>query len=82
MGPGGAVLCAGRRDGRAPHKWVETGCGDSGGPLFVRTPADADGDEAFVLVGVVSWGFGNDYDVYGRVAGHREWIEQTIHGRE
>jgi secreted trypsin-like serine protease len=73
------VVCAGRR---RTHSWVETGCGDSGGPLLVRTAPEAArhsaGAPPYLLVGVVSWGYGNDNDVYMRVSGHREWIQEHI----
>ncbi len=68
------VLCAGKR---RTHSWVETGCGDSGGPLLVSHPNGAK-PYPYVQVGVVSWGYGNTYDVYSRVAGHLAWIQETI----
>ena len=36
-------------------EWTEAGCGDSGGPLFVREELTNE----YVEVGVVSWGYGD-----------------------
>jgi secreted trypsin-like serine protease len=62
-----------REEGAKPPKWVETGCGDSGGPLVVN---GAGGKP--VQVGVVSWGYGNTWDVYMRVSGMRAWAMETM----
>lgn len=61
-------LCAGKEEGKG--KWVEAGCGDSGGPLLFKS-----GSGGWVQTGLTSWGYGNDYDVYTRVAGYKDWIE-------
>ena len=53
------------------------GCGDSGGPLLVSHP-NGTKPYPYVQVGVVSWGYGNTYDIYSRVAGHLAWIQETI----
>ena len=59
-------MCAGQHDG---HKWVEAGCGDSGGPLLHQS---ASGE--WVQTGLLSWGYGHDYDIYTRVSGYRDWV--------
>lgn len=64
------LVCAGRPTNSSKRGWVETGCGDSGGPLIVRSSAGRHHSQ----IGIVSWGYGGTYDVYMRVAGHREWI--------
>jgi secreted trypsin-like serine protease len=76
-------VCAGRElNGR--WEWVEAGCGDSGGPLLFQ-PEGKGGE--WVQTGITSWGYGNNYNVYARVAGYKEWItncmadESTCQGR-
>merc|ERR1712217_776277 len=74
------IICAGKKmdAGRFPpasEKWVETGCGDSGGPLLVKS------NGKWTVVGIVSYGDGNTWDVYMRPYGNLEWINQMIHGR-
>ena len=59
-------MCAGRHHA---GKWVEAGCGDSGGPLLFK---GADG--GWIQTRIVSWGYGHDYDIYTRVAGYKEWV--------
>ena len=59
-------MCAGQHDG---HKWVEAGCGDSGGPLLYKSP-----NGNWIQSGVVSWGYGNDYDIYTRISGYKDWV--------
>merc|ERR1711879_696386 len=59
------TICAGKRV--HGQEWIETGCGDSGGPLLVKS------DGKWVVVGVVSYGDGNDWDVYMRTYGNLDW---------
>lgn len=72
------VICAGKQIRRLQSgpgaKWVETGCGDSGGPLLVKS------DGKWTVVGIVSYGDGNTWDVYMRPYGNLDWINQMIHG--
>ena len=74
------VTCAGRRIGPDDHsaaeRWVEVGCGDSGGPLLVRS------DHAWVQVGVVSWGEGHGWDMFMRPFGNLGWIRSIIDHRD
>jgi trypsin len=60
-------VCAGRKEGK---KWVEAGCGDSGGPLLFQPTSGGE----WVQTALTSWGYGDDYDVYTRVAGYKSWI--------
>jgi trypsin len=68
------MLCAGYDAGGK-----DSCSGDSGGPLFVDTGRSRSANPAWLLVGVVSWGFGcadpGDYGVYARVATFSGWIE-------
>merc|ERR1711862_229284 len=71
------TICAGKKASlRAsvtkPDRWVKAGCGDSGGPLVVKS------DGRWVLVGVTSWGSGNDLDIFMRTYGNMQWINTTI----
>ena len=64
-------LCAGKKE--QGHKWVEAGCGDSGGPLLFKT-----GNGKWIQTGLTSWGYGYDYDVYTRISGYKDWINGCI----
>jgi trypsin len=64
-------VCAGKKEGK---KWVEAGCGDSGGPLLFQPAAGGE----WVQTGITSWGYGSDYDVYTRVSGYKSWIMGCI----
>ena len=61
---------------------IRTDCmlvgGDSGGPLFVR--AEDSAADAWVQVGVVSWGYGDSPNVFTRVSAFRSWIESFVGG--
>eukprot|EP01052_Picozoa_sp_SAG31_P008838 SAG31_NODE_453_length_15464_cov_37.074064_2_plen_143_part_00 len=65
-------VCAGKQLGGG--EWTEAGCGDSGGPLFVRSEQDGE----FVEVGIVSWGYGDAPNVYTRVSAFLGWIEEVM----
>jgi len=65
-------VCAGKR--LEGGEWTEAGCGDSGGPLFVRSEPDGE----FVEVGIVSWGYGDAPNVYTRVSAFSGWIEEIM----
>lgn len=66
------MVCAGAGSGDA---WKEVGCGDSGGPLLVLNTSSS---ESSVQIGVTSFGYGHDLDVYTRVSAYREWISACI----
>ena len=67
-------ICAGQKlkDG----SWAEVGCGDSGGPLLVQQ----EGGAGWMQIGVVSWGYGSDYDVYTKVSAFKSWIQACFDG--
>eukprot|EP00756_Hemistasia_phaeocysticola_P060332 Hpha_TRINITY_DN3948_c0_g1::TRINITY_DN3948_c0_g1_i1::g.17975::m.17975 len=67
-------VCAGRR--LPSGKWTEAGCGDSGGPLFVRSGGKR--KHKYVEVGIVSWGYGDSPNVYMRVSAYRDWINNIV----
>ncbi len=73
VGPG--MICAGGVSGK------DACLDDSGGPLVVTYP-DADGLDADVLLGVVSFGRDcgvvGEYGVYTRVSAYSDWIGKTI----
>lgn len=67
------MFCAGYDEGK------KDACqGDSGGPIFYKDQIT----QKFVLVGVVSWGYGcareNVSGVYSNIASEVTWINQTI----
>ena len=69
-----ANLCAGSASGGK-----DTCQGDSGGPLMANR-----GDDDYVQIGIVSWGFGcgeaNHPGVYTRVSSYADWIRTTMKG--
>ena len=70
------ALCAGYPAGVDENSNVADACqGDSGGPL-VRLRQD----NAYELVGVVSWGYGcaQSYGVYSQVGTYADWIQQSM----
>ena len=52
--------------------------GDSGGPLFVERQGSSGGASEFIVVGVISWGYGCGYPdypgVYASVGHYHNWI--------
>lgn len=69
----GTMFCAGYAEGQ------KDSCqGDSGGPIFYKKQFT----QTFILVGVISWGYGcarKDLSgVYGNIAAEISWITETI----
>jgi len=70
------MMCAGDKEGG-----VDSCQGDSGGPLVTE---DADQNNGWSVVGVVSWGNGcawpDNLGIYADVARKRQWIDDQIAG--